>query len=106
MDGGHELFGISKEAAQVVGGAAVATGGYGYFTKARGWKLIVGIVTSFGGGVMFYEAGSGVVSFFTDKNIPAVASGVAGTMTLGVIYALRKAAEKLDLLEFFGRKPA
>ena len=104
MDGGHELFGVSRETAQVIGGAAVATGGYGYFTKARGWKLIVGIVTSFGGGVMFFEAGSGVVSFFSDKPMPALASGVAGTMPLGVIYALRKAAERLDLLEWFGRK--
>lgn len=104
MDGSH--LGIGTEAAQVVGGAAVATGGYGYFTKARGWKLIVGIVTSFGGGVMFFEAGSGVVSFFSDKPMPALSAGVAGTMTLGVIYALRKAAERLDLLEWFGRKPA
>lgn len=104
MDGGHELFGVSRETAQVIGGAAVAAGGYGYFTKARGWRFALGVLTSFGGGAMFFEAGTSFIALFTDKPMPAVASGVAGTLTLGVIWALREGARRLDLLEWFGRK--
>lgn len=103
MDGSQ--FGIGPDAAQVVGGAAVATGGYAYFTNAGGWKFALGICTTFGGGVMFFDAGMSVVAMFSDKSMPSIAAGIAGTMTLGVIYALRKAVEKLDLAAWIGRKP-
>lgn len=103
MEGPH-TYGFGVETAQVVGGAATATGGYLYFTVARGWKMALGAATSFGGGVMFYRAGSAAVSLVFAEPMPNLAAGVAGTMTLGVIYALRKAAEKLDIGQLFGRK--
>lgn len=102
MEGWPEL-GITKEAAKVIGGAATATGGYLYFTAARGWKMAIGAVTSFGGGVMFYNAGAVAVGLFFADPMPDLAAGVAGTMTLGTIYALRKAAEKLELATLFGK---
>lgn len=103
MDG-QEAYGIGQEAARVVAGSAVATGGYGYFTKAKGWKLVIGIGTTFGGGVMFYRAAMPLASMIVGEALPDVAAGIAGTMTLGVIYSLRKVAEKLDLATLFERK--
>lgn len=103
MDG-PEAYGFGHEAARVVAGSAVATGGYGYFTKATGWKLVVGIATTFGGGVMFYRAAMPAATALIGEAVPDLAAGIAGTMTLGVIYALRKGVEKLDLAAWFERK--
>jgi hypothetical protein len=103
MDG-PEAYGIGQDAARIAGGAAVAAGGYSYFTKARGWKLVLGIATSFGGGIMFYRAGASAVAWVFAEPMPDLAAGVAGTMTLGVIYALRKAAEKINLDAWTGKR--
>jgi len=103
MDG-PEAYGIGQDAARIAGGAAVAAGGYAYFTNANGWKFWLGVMTTFGGGAMFFPAAVRLIGLFTDEAMPAVASGIAGTMTLGVIYSLRKAAEKLNLAAWLERK--
>lgn len=100
MDG-PEAYGVSQEAARVVAGSAIATGGYGYFTKARGWRLVVGIVTSFGGGALFYRAAMPAVMMAFGEVMPELAAGVACSSTLGIIYAIRKWA---GLLELMGEK--
>lgn len=97
MDG-PETYGISQETARVVAGSAIATGGYGYFTKARGWRLVVGIATSFGGGVLFYRAAMPAVGLLVGDNMPDLAAGVAGSATLGIIYAIRKWSGALELM--------
>lgn len=95
-----ELFGVTKEAAQVVGGAATATGGYLYFTKTLGWvRLSIGAGTTFIGGMVGYSQ----IHRLTGLE-DGVCAGLAATATLGVIYAVRAAAGKLDAMELFGRK--
>jgi len=99
MDGWHEL-GVTKEAAQVVGGAATATGGYLYFTKTIGWvRVTVGGMTTFMGGMVGY----GTIHRLTGLD-DGICAGLAATATLGVIQAVRAAAGKLDALEWIGRK--
>ncbi len=97
MDG-PETFGITKETAQVIAGSAVGTGGYLYFTSSRGWRMIAGALTSFGGGCIGYTA----VLSFVDLE-PGLAAGVACTVTLGAIMAVRRAAEKLDAVAWIGK---
>ena len=104
MDGGSEIFGAGQDAARIAGGAAVAAGGYSYFTKSRGWKFALGVATSFGGGVMFYRAGAYAVAWVFVEPMPDLAAGVAGTMTLGIIFSVRKAAERFDVSQWLGER--
>jgi len=102
MDGGPDFYGVTKDAAQVVGGAATATGGYLYFTKTLGWvRLTVGAGTTFMGGMIGY----GTIHRLTGIE-DGVCAGLAATATLGVIYAVRAATGKLEVLDWFGRKSA
>lgn len=99
MDGGHEAFGVGTETARVIAGAAVGAGGYLYFTKTRGWRMVAGALTSFGGGMIGYR------SIVSATDIDAgLAAGLACTATLGIIFAVRKWAEHLGIAAWIGRK--
>lgn len=92
----HELFALSKETAEVMAGSAVATGGYAYWTKARGWRMVVGILTTFCGGVVFYPAALAVVALIVKEPSPRLASGVAAICTLGALAVLREWVASFD----------
>ena len=90
-------YGITQQAAQVVGGAATATGGYLYFTRTLGWvRLTVGAGTTFLGGMIGYNT----IHRLTGLD-DGVCAGVAATATLGVIYAIRVAASKINAGQWF-----
>lgn len=92
----HELFTLSKQTAEVMAGSAVATGGYAYWTKARGWRMVVGILTSFFGGVVFHPAAQAVVAMVVIEPSPRLSSGVAASCTLGALAVLRKWVASFD----------
>jgi hypothetical protein len=92
----HELFALSKQTAEVVAGSAVATGGYAYWTKARGWRMVVGIATTFCGGVVFHPAAQTAVALVVSEPSPRLTSGVAASCTLGALFVLRKWIASFD----------
>lgn len=96
MDAGNHF---SHETAQVVAGAATAAGGYVYFTKTQGWRVIMGAAVTFMGGFIGFEAMINIVG-----NHPGVASGIASTATLGIIFSVRKAAERFDVSSWLGER--
>jgi hypothetical protein len=97
MDAGNHF---TSDTAQVVAGAATAAGGYLYFTKTQGWRVVLGAAVTFGGGWIGHEAVTNVIG-----NHHGLASGIAATATLGVIFSVRKAAAKLDAAQWLeGRK--
>lgn len=90
---GKELLHVGVENAQVIGGAAVATGGYLYFNKVRGFiKPLIGCIVTFAGGVEFHAPVEHLLGFETP-----VAAAFASASTLGVLYAIQQAAFRVDL---------